>query len=412
MTYLSLIMAIRFLGLFIVLPLLAVYALHLQGANDTTIGIALGAYALSQMFLQVWFGKFSDKYGRKHIIAFGLVILALGSIVCAVSDNIYTLIFGRLLQGAGAIGGVVLAYLNDLATEESRGKIFARMGQFIALSFAIAMVAGPILGAKYGVPFLFDITAILALLAIVLLYLKVPTAPKVEHFEEEVKISEVFKNKELLKIYFSGFMQKGMMTIIFMITPLIFVNELHWEKMELWKVYVPALVFGIFAMPFGAIMAEKKNKAKLVFILSAVFMTSSVLAFLAKFYITGVILFFIGFNMLEPVLQSFTGKIARIHEKATAMSLGNSIQYAGIFLGGLVAGLIKQYYGYSALFYLILAIGFIWIATLFTMRNFAGFEIEEFKEFDDNLIEKLKNDENVHDLFIKEDILIVRRLKI
>jgi len=394
--------------LFIVLPLLAVYALHLQGASDTTIGIALGAYALSQMFLQVWFGKLSDKYGRKHIIAIGLIILALGSIVCAVSDNIWMLIFGRILQGAGAIGGVVLAYLNDLATEETRGKIFARMGQFIALSFAIAMVAGPILGAKYGVPFLFDITAGLAILAIILLYLKVPSAPEVEHFEESAKINEVIKNRELLKVYFSGFMQKGMMTIIFMITPLIFVNELGWEKMDLWKVYVPALVFGIFAMPFGAIMAEKKGKGKLVFILSAILMTSSVISFLVHFYITGVVLFFIGFNMLEPILQSFTGKIARIHEKATAMSLGNSIQYSGIFLGGLVAGIVKQYFGYSALFYLILAIGILWIGSLFTMREFKGFEIKEFSEFDDKMIEKLKNDENVYDLFIKEEILIVK----
>ncbi len=411
MTYLSLIMAIRFLGLFIVLPLLAVYALHLDGATDTTIGIALGAYALSQMFLQVFFGKLSDKYGRKGIIAFGLLILALGSIVCAVSDNIYILIFGRLLQGAGAIGGVVLAYLNDLATEKTRGKIFARMGQFIALSFAIAMVAGPILGAKYGVPFLFDITAGLAILAIVLLYLKVPLAPKIEHFEESAKISEVFKNKELIKVYFSGFMQKGMMTIIFMVTPLIFVNELGWGKMDLYKVYVPALVFGIFAMPFGAIMAEKRNKGKLVFILSAVFMTSSVIAFLFEFYITGVVLFFIGFNMLEPVLQSFTGKIARIHEKATAMSLGNSIQYAGIFLGGLVAGAVKQYYGYNALFYLILAIGVIWIGSLFTMKDFKGFDIKTFENFDNDMINKFKNDENVHDVFIKEEVLVVRYIK-
>jgi MFS family permease len=170
-------------------------------------------------------------------------------------------------------------------------------------------------------------------------------------------------------------------------------------------------VFGVFAMPFGAIMAEKKSKGKLVFILSAIFMTSSVIAFLLKFYITGVILFFIGFNMLEPVLQSFTGKIARIHEKATAMSLGNSIQYAGIFLGGLVAGVVKQYYGYNALFYLILAIGAIWIASLFTMKQFKGFDIKTFENFDEDMIEKFKNDENVHDLFIKEEVLVVRYVK-
>jgi len=409
LNYLSAIMAIRFLGLFIVMPLLAIYALKLNGATDTTVGIALGAYALSQMFLQVVFGKLSDKYGRKHILAFGLFILALGSIVCAISDNIYTLIFGRLLQGAGAIGGVVLAYLNDLATEETRGKVFARMGQFIALAFGISMIAGPTLGAKYGVGFLFDITALLAILAIIILYLKVPNPPKVEHFEEQAKITDILKNRELLKVYFSGFMQKGMMTIIFFLTPLIFVNELGWNKFELWKVYLPALVIGIFAMPFGAIMAEKKNKGKLVFLLSAIFMVSSVVAFLLKFYILGVILFFFGFNLLEPVLQSFTGKIAKMREKATAMSLGNSIQYLGIFLGGMVAGAIKQHFGYYPLFYLILGMGAIWIITLLTMKEFKKFEIEEYKEFDNNFIENLKNDPNVYDYFIKEEILIIKK---
>ena len=409
--YLSMIMAIRFLGLFIVMPLLAVYALHLNGASETSVGIALGAYALSQMFLQVVFGKLSDKYGRKHILAFGLFILALGSLVCAMSDNIYTLIFGRLLQGAGAIGGVVLAYLNDLATEETRGKIFARMGQFIALAFGISMIVGPTIGAKYGVDFLFDITAILAGISILILYLKVPNPPKVHHFENNTKIREVFKNKELIKIYFSGFMQKGMMTIIFFLTPLIFVNQLNWDRFELWKVYLPALILGIFAMPFGAIMAEKKQKPKLVFILSAVFMVSSVIAFLAKFYVVGVILFFFGFNLLEPVLQSFTGKIARIHEKATAMSVGNSIQYFGIFLGGMVAGIIKQHFGYEPLFYLILLLGIVWIGVLISMKEFKGYEIKEFNEFNDEIIENFKNDKNVHDLFIKEEILIVRFYK-
>jgi MFS family permease len=164
-------------------------------------------------------------------------------------------------------------------------------------------------------------------------------------------------------------------------------------------------------MPFGAIMAEKKNKGKLVFILSALFMVSSVVAFLLKFYIAGVILFFFGFNLLEPVLQSFTGKVARIHEKATAMSLGNSIQYTGIFLGGMVAGMIKEYYGYDALFYLILGLGALWIITLMSMKNFQGYEIKEFTEFDDQMIENFKNDENVHDLFIKEEVLIVRFVK-
>ena len=411
MIYLSIIMAIRFLGLFIVMPLLAVYALKLNGATETGVGIALGAYALSQMFLQVLFGKLSDKYGRKHILAFGLFILAIGSVVCAVSDNIYTLIFGRILQGAGAIGGVVLAYLNDLATEETRGKVFARMGQFIAIAFGISMVVGPTIGAKYGVSFLFDITAFLAFLAILILYLKVPNTPDITHFEEKVKFRSVFKNQELLKIYFSGFMQKGMMSIIFFLTPLIFVHQLGWDKFELWKVYLPALIIGIFAMPFGAIMAEKKQKTKLIFILSAVFMVLSILAFLFQFFIVGVILFFFGFNLLEPVLQSFTGKIAKVHEKATAMSIGNSIQYFGIFLGGVIAGIVKQYFGYEILFYIVLGLGVMWLAVLSSMKEFKGYHIKEFNKFDDELIEKLKNNDEVYDLFIKEEILVVKYKK-
>jgi predicted MFS family arabinose efflux permease len=283
------------------------------------------------------------------------------------------------------------------------------MGQFIAIAFGISMVVGPTIGAKYGVSFLFDITAFLAFLAILILYLKVPNTPDITHFEEKVKFRSVFKNQELLKIYFSGFMQKGMMSIIFFLTPLIFVHQLGWDKFELWKVYLPALIIGIFAMPFGAIMAEKKQKTKLIFILSAVFMVLSILAFLFQFFIVGVILFFFGFNLLEPVLQSFTGKIAKVHEKATAMSLGNSIQYLGIFLGGMVAGAIKQHFGYYPLFYLILGMGAIWIITLLTMKEFKKFEIEEYKEFDNNFIENLKNDPNVYDYFIKEEILIIKK---
>ncbi|EDM22998.1 MFS transporter, partial [Caminibacter mediatlanticus] len=134
MIYLSLLMAIRFLGLFIVMPVLAIYAMHLTGATEFSVGIALGAYALSQVFLQIPFGKLADKYNKKIILVFGLFLLFLGSIVCAFSTNIYMLIFGRLLQGAGAIGGVILAYISDLTDENTRAKAFARMGQFIALS--------------------------------------------------------------------------------------------------------------------------------------------------------------------------------------------------------------------------------------------------------------------------------------
>lgn len=408
MIYLSMIMAIRFLGLFLVLPLLALYAMNLEGANEFYVGVALGAYALSQMLLQVIFGRFSDKYGRKTILAFGLFLLVMGSLICAISDNIYMLIFGRLLQGSGAIGGVVLAYISDLSTEENRAKAFAKMGMMIAGSFGISMVIGPIVGAKYGVDTLFYISAVISFLAIILLYVKVPKSPKIEHLNENVSIKEVFKNRELLKIYFSGFMQKGLMSAIFLITPIIFVNEVGWEKSELYKIYLPALLFGILAMPFGAIMTEKKNRGKMVFILSAFFILFSTLFLYFKFYILGVISFFIGFNLLEPILQSYISKIAKSNQKATALGVGNSFQYFGIFVGGAFSGFILQNYGIENLMLIVSFVSVLWIISLFSMEDIRNFKIEEITFYNDEVIEEYKNRKDVYDAYIKDNILIVK----
>jgi MFS family permease len=402
------IMAIRFLGLFLVLPLLALYAMNLEGANEFYVGVALGAYALSQMLLQVIFGRFSDKYGRKTILAFGLFLLVMGSLICAISDNIYMLIFGRLLQGSGAIGGVVLAYISDLSTEENRAKAFAKMGMMIAGSFGISMVIGPIVGAKYGVDTLFYISAVISFLAIILLYVKVPKSPKIEHLNENVSIKEVFKNRELLKIYFSGFMQKGLMSAIFLITPIIFVNEVGWEKSELYKIYLPALLFGILAMPFGAIMTEKKNRGKMVFILSAFFILFSTLFLYFKFYILGVISFFIGFNLLEPILQSYISKIAKSNQKATALGVGNSFQYFGIFVGGAFSGFILQNYGIENLMLIVSFVSVLWIISLFSMEDIRNFKIEEITFYNDEVIEEYKNRKDVYDAYIKDNVLIVK----
>ncbi len=418
MIYLSLLMAIRFLGLFIVMPVLSLYALHLNGANAFSVGIALGAYALSQLFLQIPFGKLADRFDKKTILATGLFILFLGSVVCAFAENIYVLIFGRLLQGAGAIGGVILAYMADLTDEHTRARTFAKMGQFIALSFALSMILGPTIGAKYGVDKLFLLTALLALVSIYILFKKVPPAPKITHHMPSAKLKDVLMHKELLKLFFSGFMQKGLMSVFFLLIPLIFTQIFGWNKMELWKVYVPALVFGFFALPLGAILAEKKGKGKLVFILSAFFITFALFLFLSGIYaksympaLIGVILFFFGFNMLEPVLQSFVSKVAYAHQKATALSTSNTIQYLGIFLGGAIAGwFLKQ--GMLKTFLIIaIVIGLLWIAALIKMKQVNKFKIVEYDKFDNDFIEELKTEKNVYDFYEKEGRLIVRYIQ-
>ena len=412
MIYLSMLMAIRFLGLFIVMPVLSLYALHLKGASAFSVGVALGAYALSQVFLQIPFGKLADKYNKKTILITGLTILALGSLVCAFSNDIYTLIFGRLLQGAGAIGGVIMAYLSELSDENNRAKVFARMGQFIALAFALSMILGPTIGAKWGVDKLFLLTALLALFSIWLVIKKVPPAPKIiHHAQKSNTLKDVLMHKELLKLFFSGFMQKGLMTVFFFLIPIIFTKNLHWDKTELWKVYIPALIVGIFALPLGAILAEKKEKGKLVFILSASLITLS-LVFLALnteiSIFSAVIIFFFGFNMLEPVLQSFVSKVAFANRKATALSTSNTIQYLGIFLGGASAGFFLKHNMLNLFLILSIIIGILWIVALLKMKEIKKFKIVEYDKFNNDFINELKTSKNVYDFYEKEGKLIVR----
>ena len=412
MLYLSLLMAIRFLGLFIVMPVLALYAMHLKGANEFSVGIALGAYALSQIFLQIPFGKLADKYDRKLILIIGLSLLGLGSLVCAFSDNIYTLIFGRLLQGAGAIGGVIMAYIADLTDENNRAKVFAKMGQFIALSFALSMILGPTIGTSWGVDKLFLLTFLLALLSIWLVIKKIPPAPKiVHHMQSENSLKEILTHKELLKLFYSGFMQKGLMTVFFLLIPIIFTTKLGWSKTELWKVYIPALIVGFFALPLGAILAEKKGKGKLVFIISASAITLSLILFLISTKITiftAVLIFFFGFNLLEPVLQSFVSKVAYAHQKATALSTSNTIQYLGIFLGGAVAGYFLNKGMLKEFLILAIIMGLIWIIGLIRMKEIKKFKIVEYDKFDKDFIEELKTEKNVYDFYEKDGKLIVR----
>ncbi|QCT94120.1 MFS transporter [Caminibacter mediatlanticus TB-2] len=415
MIYLSLLMAIRFLGLFIVMPVLAIYAMHLTGATEFSVGIALGAYALSQVFLQIPFGKLADKYNKKIILVFGLFLLFLGSIVCAFSTNIYMLIFGRLLQGAGAIGGVILAYISDLTDENTRAKAFARMGQFIALSFALSMILGPTIGAKYGVDKLFLLTAILALISIFITLTKIPNPPKITHHMQKASLKEIITNKELLKLFFSGFMQKGLMSTFFLLIPLIFTQKFGYLKTELWKVYIPALIFGFFALPLGAILAEKKGKGKLVFILSAISITTALILFLIGYQLNnyfiaqlGVIIFFFGFNLLEPVLQSFVSKVAFASQKATALSISNTIQYLGIFLGGAVAGYFLKHSMLKTFLIIATIVGIIWIIALLSMKPIQKFKVVEYEKFDKNFIEELKLEKNVYDFYEKDGKLIVR----
>jgi multidrug resistance protein len=347
---LSSILFLRFLGLFLVLPVLSVYALELDGATPFLVGVIVGGYALTQAIFQVPFGTLSDRIGRKPTILFGLLVFLAGSVLCAYSTDIYTLMIGRFLQGAGAIGSVVTAMIADLVEEETRGKAMAIMGGFIALSFALAMGLGPVVASHFGISTIFLITAALAVVAIILLFTKVPTPPKIKHiYHADAKTLDILKDDNLLNMIIINTLQKGLMTVAFVLIPIILTKPEYgfsWEKSELWMAYVPAMIAGLIAMGPAAVFGEKKNIPKQIFILSIVlflasflimgFTTSSVV------FVVGVVLFFVAFNMMEPLVQSMISKFAKVHQKGAALGISNSSAYFATFLGGTFAGLYLE----------------------------------------------------------------------
>ena len=409
---LSAIIALRFFGLFLVLPVISVYAINLEGATTTLVGIVIGGYALTQMLFQIPFGVISDKLGRKGTIIMGLLLFAIGSIICALSTDIYSLIFGRLLQGAGSIGAVVTAMISDLVKEEQRPKAMAVMGSSIAFAFAISMIAGPTIGAAFGVQSLFYITLFLALASIFVLVKYVPNPPKITHtYKEKAKLGEILGNANLIKMNITNFLQKGLMTFAFMIIPMTLIKNFDWQMAELWKVYLPAMIFGIFAMGPAAVMAEKKGKFKEILIIGIILFAISYLVIgfssNATVFVIGVVIFFIGFNMHEPIMQSLAAKFAKVHQRGLVLGIFTSAGYVGTFLGGLLGGAFYESASMDTLVVVIAIVCILWAILIVTMPNpskkkFIYLSLDEYHlensgKLENNAIEEwyINNTENI-----------------
>ncbi len=371
---LSLILASRFFGLFIVMPILSLYALSLQGSSPILIGIAMGGYALTQVLFQIPFGFLSDKFGRKSMIALGLVVFVFGSLVCALSADIYWLIVGRLMQGAGAVGGVISAMIADLVREENRTKAMALMGGTISLSFTFALILGPILGAHYGIPSLFWITCILALFGLVILFVAVPNTPKVTYrfTNQSGEYNAILKNKNLQIMNLTNFLQKGFMTLAFLIIPIALVKGFEMPKEDLWQVYIPASLLGFFAMAPAAILAEKRGKFKAVMIVGILFFMFSYLLMLSEsqaVFIFGVLVFFVGFSIHEPIMQSLASRYCKAHQKGSAMGIFTSFGYLGSFFGALLGGHFYTFFSMLSITMFVVITSFLWILSFSLLAN-------------------------------------------
>ena len=375
---LALVFAFRMLGMFMVLPVLATYGMDLAGATPALIGLAIGAYGLTQAFLQIPFGIISDRIGRRPVIYLGLVIFALGSVLASQADSIWGVIAGRVLQGAGAISAAVMALLSDLTREQHRTKAMAMIGMSIGLSFAVAMVVGPLLTRAFGLSGLFLATAAMALVGIAMIAFVVPASHgALQHRESGVAkqaLGPTLRHPDLLRLDVGIFVLHAILMASFVALPLAFVERGGLPKEEHWWVYLTALLISFFAMIPFIIYGEKKRKMKRV-LLGAV----SVLMLTELFFwvsavnlrelVIGTVIFFTAFNLLEASLPSLVSKVSPAGGKGTAMGVYSTSQFLGAALGGILGGWLFQHGGLNTVFLGCAALCAVWLIVAISMRE-------------------------------------------
>ncbi|MGC8808442.1 MAG: MFS transporter [Thiomonas sp.] len=366
---------LRMLGLFFILPVFAVYAQHLPHGHDKfLVGLALGIYGLTQAIMQIPFGLASDHLGRKPVMVFGLVLFAIGSFVAGASDNLYLIIIGRAIQGSGAISAAISALIADSTREQHRTKAMAMVGMTIGFSFILSLVVGPPIYHAISVPGMFDLTGILALLAIAVVIWVVPNAPMTTHSEEiEGHWARAVFTPALLKLDFSIFVVNFLQVSMFVVVPVALVQYAGIPLLHHWMVYLPVtLISFALAIP-GIIWAEKYGYMKPVFVGSVALLVLTMLGFAAGYkhpvaLIAALFFFFLAFNVMEALLPSLVSRTAPPNRKGLALGIYNTGQSLGLFAGGAVGGLLAQYASKEGVFLVAAALAALWLIVAATIQ--------------------------------------------
>lgn len=368
---------LRMLGLFMILPVFSLYAEGLEGVTPALIGVTLGVYGLTMALMQIPFGMLSDRFGRKPIIAAGLVLFAIGSVIAAMADSIWGVIIGRAIQGSGAIAAAMMALLADLTHEEERTRAMAMMGGSIGMSFTLALILGPFLNRLMGVDGIFWLTAGMAIAGIVILYRLVPD-PLHNRFHRDVEtvpgqLKLILSNTQLIRLDLGIMIQHAVMMAMFTVLPFVLRDNLHLQSSEHAWFYLPVLMLSVLAMFPLIIMAERKRKVKQVFVSAIVLMVVSELMLATRheslFAVSlGMVLFFLAFNVLEASLPSLVSRLAPADSKGTAMGVYSTSQFFGIFIGGAGGGLLYSYFGINDVFYACAVAATLWFAFAISMQ--------------------------------------------
>ena len=348
----------RMLGLFMVLPVLALYQDNYADATPFLLGLTLGVYGLTQALLQIPLGVLSDKIGRTPVIVGGLLMFVLGSVVAALADTMYGLIIGRALQGMGAIASTLMAMVADLTSEENRTKAMASIGASIGLSFILAMILGPLIAASMGLPAIFWVTALLGLIGILIFLIFVPRVVEVHRNREtlaEIKhIATLLREPTLLRLNAGIFALHLVLMAAFVVIPSILAEELDISADNLWWVYLALLGGGFVAMLPAMILGEKYHRQKLSFVSAIACMAIAILllgtARGALMTPLMLLVFFACFNLLEASLPSWVSKACPAGRRGTVMGIYSTSQFLGAFVGGTLGGFSLQQFGIDGLF--------------------------------------------------------------
>ena len=358
----------RMFSIFLLLPVFSVLALDLEEATPFLIGVAFGAYGLTQGFLQLPFGMWSDRAGRKKVIVIGLGLFIIGNLLAAAADSIYLMIIARFLQGTGAISSTVFALVADLTRPEVRTRANAAMGVSIGTAFAIAFIAAPFLGEWLGLEGMFGMIVIFSVVSLVLVLTTVPNPEAIPLVPENTSFLKMTKTvwrvPSLRTICWGGFVCGAGLSSTFFLIPMILVNH-GYERAEMWKIYLPMMLAGALMMILAAVFAEIRNRFREVMLFGVVLLLLSAVAMgigqeqqMLLWFVAALFLFFMGFNIFEPIFPSLVTRTTTVETKGTAMGVYNFAQFFGHFAGATLAGAL--YLNHFYIFILLITLAEIW----------------------------------------------------
>lgn len=367
---------LRMMGLFMVMPVLAVAAMDYPDYSPMLVGIAIGGYGLTQAALQIPMGMLSDKWGRKPVILLGLTVFALGSLVAASADSLTMMVVGRILQGAGAIAGAIMALATDVSRESQRAKVMAIIGIAIGFSFYLAVIIGPLIAQKWGMAGIFFITGVLAVVCMPLIKWVVPEVPKsagsADTLPQPNQVWRLFTSPQLWRLNLSVMFLHLMITLLFVQLP-VTLTHFNLSLDNHWEVYLPVLLCSVFLLIL--IMGRTRGATPRIMVLLAIVLMGACFAVLSAgvtnwwLMMTAVVLFFTGFNFLEASFPALVSSIAPAGEKGTAMGIYASFQFFGAFLGGVISGALGESLSASGAYAAGVILALVWLVFAFGLKS-------------------------------------------